>query len=152
MFQQKDNVSDNSICNAKAINHVCLAVKNIEASIALYSKMFGVATPKIQIMLDQKVKAAMVNVGNTNLEFIEPIDGEGGVAKFINNKGEGIHHICFEVENIESSIEQLKKAKVKLIDSQPRQGLDGMIAFIHPKATGNVLIELVETPSSDIKG
>ena len=103
-------------------------------------------------MLDQKVKAAMVNVGNTNLEFIEPIDGEGGVAKFINNKGEGIHHICFEVENIESSIEQLKKAKVKLIDSQPRQGLDGMIAFIHPKATGNVLIELVETPSSDIKG
>ena len=100
MFQQKDNVSDNSICNAKAINHVCLAVKNIEASIALYSKMFGVATPKIQIMLDQKVKAAMVNVGNTNLEFIEPIDGEGGVAKFINNKGEGIHHICFEVENI----------------------------------------------------
>jgi len=152
MLQQKDDVFDNSICKAKSINHVCLAVKDIEESISLYSKIFGLPMPNIETISEQKVRAAMVNVGNTNLEFIEPIDSDSGIAKFIKNRGEGIHHICFEVDNIENSIEQLKKAGVKLIDSQPRQGLEGMIAFIHPKATGNVLVELIETLSSDGKG
>ena len=152
MSQSKDPYAHDSICTAKSINHVCIAVKNIEESISLYSKLFGVSAPKIETLVDQKVKAAMVNLGNSHLEFIEPIDEDSGVAKFIRNKGEGIHHICFEVENIERSIGQLKKAEIKLIDSRPRQGLEGMIAFIHPKSTGNVLIELIETASSKKEG
>ena len=152
MPQSKDTFAQDSICTAKSINHVCVAVKNIDESIALYCKLFGISLPKIETLVDQKVKAAMVNLGTSHLEFIEPIDEDSGVAKFIRNRGEGIHHICFEVENIERSIEQLQKAEIKLIDSRPRQGLEGMIAFIHPKATGNVLIELIETTSSKKEG
>ncbi len=147
MSQHKNEFSPKSICTAKSINHVCIAVENIVESVNLYVNLFGISLPKIKTIADQKVKAAMINIGNTNLEFIEPVDNESGVAKFINNKGEGIHHICFEVENIEKSIKKLQKADVKLIDEQPRQGLEGMIAFIHPKSTGNVLVELIETSS-----
>ena len=149
MPQYKNKFSPKSICTAKSINHVCIAVENIVESVNLYVDLFGISLPKIETIPDQKVKAAMVNIGNTSLEFIEPVDNESGVAKFIRNKGEGIHHICFEVENIEKSIKKLQNAEVELIDEQPRQGLEGMIAFIHPKSTGNVLVELIETSSSE---
>lgn len=149
MSQHKNKFSPKSICTAKSINHVCIAVENIVESVNLYVDLFGVSLPKIETIPDQKVKAAMINIGNTSLEFIEPVDNESGVAKFIRNKGEGIHHICFEVENIEKSIKKLQNAEVELIDEQPRQGLEGMIAFIHPKSTGNVLVELIETSSSE---
>ena len=149
MPQYKNKFSPKSICTAKSINHVCIAVENIVESVNLYVDLFGVSLPKIETIPDQKVKAAMINIGNTSLEFIEPVDNESGVAKFIRNKGEGIHHICFEVENIEKSIKKLQNAEVELIDEQPRQGLEGMIAFIHPKSTGNVLVELIETSSSE---
>ena len=148
MSQHKNKFSPKSICTAKSINHVCIAVENIVESVNLYVNLFGIPLPKIETIPDQKVKAAMINIGNTSLEFIEPVDNESGVAKFIRNKGEGIHHICFEVENIEKSIKKLQNAEVQLIDEQPRQGLEGMIAFIHPKSTGNVLVELIETSSS----
>ena len=148
MSQHKNEFSSKSICTTKSINHVCIAVENIVESVNLYVNLFGIPLPKIETISDQKVKAAMINIGNTSLEFIQPVDNDSGVAKFIRNKGEGIHHICFEVENIEKSIKQLQNAEVKLIDEQPRQGLEGMIAFIHPKSTGNVLVELIETSSS----
>ena len=148
MSQHKNKFSPESICTAKSINHVCIAVGNIVESLKLYAKLFGIPLPKIETISDQKVKATMIKLGNSSLEFIEPIDNDSGVAKFIRNKGEGIHHICFEVENIQKSIKQLQNAEVKLIDMQPRQGLEGMIAFIHPKSTGNVLVELIETSSS----
>ena len=152
MSQHKNKFSPESICTAKSINHVCIAVGNIVESLKLYAKLFGIPLPKIETISDQKVKATMIKLGNSSLEFIEPIDNDSGVAKFIRNKGEGIHHICFEVENIQKSIKQLQNAEVKLIDMQPRQGLEGMIAFIHPKSTGNVLVELIETSSSEKEG
>lgn len=152
MSQHKNKFSPESICTAKSINHVCIAVGNIVESLKLYVKLFGIPLPKIETISDQKVKATMIKLGNSSLEFIEPIDNDSGVAKFIRNKGEGIHHICFEVENIQKSIKQLQNAEVKLIDTQPRQGLEGMIAFIHPKSTGNVLVELIETSSSEKEG
>ena len=145
MSQQNNKFSNESICTVKSINHVCLAVEDIVETIKLYVKLFGIPSPKIEMIPDQKVKAAIIKLGDSSLEFIEPTDNDSGVAKFIKNKGEGIHHICFEVENIQKSIEELQNADVKLIDSQPRQGLEGTIAFIHPKSTGNVLIELIET-------
>ena len=152
MSQHKNKFSPESICTAKSINHVCIAVGNIVESLKLYIKLFGIPLPKIETISDQKVKATMIKLGNSSLEFIEPIDNDSGVAKFIRNKGEGIHHICFEVENIQKSIKQLQNAEVKLIDTQPRQGLEGMIAFIHPKSTGNVLVELIETSSPEKEG
>ena len=152
MTQSPKEFPHEAICIAKSINHVCIAVDNIIESIKLYVKLFGLASPKIEIISEQKVKAAMIHLGMTSLEFIEPIGNDSGVAKFIKNKGEGVHHICFEVENIQESNKELQNADVKLIDQEPRQGLEGMIAVIHPKSTGNVLVELIETDSSKKEG
>ena len=145
-------MNNESICSARHINHVCIAVSDIEETLEFYEKLFGVSrSGEIETIEDQGVKAALVRVGASQLEFIQPIDSENGVSKFIDRRGEGVHHICFEVENIQKSIEELQNADVKLIDSQPRQGLEGTIAFIHPKSTGNVLIELIETSTSKNK-
>jgi len=138
-------VNKESICSARHMNHVCIAVLNIEETLEFYENLFGVTkSGEIENIEDQGVKAALVRVGASLLEFIQPIDNENGVAKFINRKGEGVHHICFEVDNLESTLKDLDLAGVQLIDKEPRDGLSGTIGFIHPKATRGVLIELVD--------
>ena len=138
-------MNNESICSARHINHVCIAVLNIEETLEFYENLFGVTkSGEIETIEDQGVKAALVRVGASQLEFIQPIDNENGVAKFINRKGEGVHHICFEVDNLESRLKDLDLAGVQLIDKEPRDGLSGTIGFIHPKATRGVLIELVD--------
>tara|TARA_B100002003_G_scaffold244083_1_gene269534 strand:- start:839 stop:1231 length:393 start_codon:yes stop_codon:yes gene_type:complete len=124
---------------------VCIAVLNIEETLAFYENLFGVTkSGEIETIEDQGVKAALVRVGASQLEFIQPIDNENGVAKFIERRGEGVHHICFEVDNLESKLNDLDLAGVQLIDKEPRDGLAGTIGFIHPKSTRGVLIELVD--------
>jgi methylmalonyl-CoA epimerase len=124
---------------------VCIAVFNIEETLAFYENLFGVTkSGEIETIEDQGVKAALVRVGASQLEFIQPIDNENGVAKFIERRGEGVHHICFEVDNLESKLNDLDLAGVQLIDKEPRDGLAGTIGFIHPKSTRGVLIELVD--------
>jgi|TARA_B100000678_G_scaffold136966_1_gene114504 methylmalonyl-CoA epimerase len=124
---------------------VCIAVLNIEETLAFYENLFGVTkSGEIETIEDQGVKAALVRVGASQLEFIQPIDNENGVAKFIERRGEGVHHICFEVDNLESKLNDLDLAGVQLIDKEPRDGLSGTIGFIHPKSTRGVLIELVD--------
>lgn len=138
-------MNNESTCSARHINHVCIAVLNIEETLEFYENLFGVTkSGEIETIEDQGVKAALVRVGASQLEFIQPIDDENGVAKFINRKGEGVHHICFEVDNLESKLNDLDLAGVKLIDKEPRDGLSGTIGFIHPKSTRGVLIELVD--------
>ena len=138
-------MNNESICSARHINHVCIAVLNIEETLEFYENLFGVTkSGEIETIEDQGVKAVLVRVGASQLEFIQPIDNENGVAKFINRKGEGVHHICFEVDNLESRLKDLDLAGVQLIDKEPRDGLSGTIGFIHPKATRGVLIELVD--------
>jgi len=138
-------VNNESTCSAKHINHVCIAVLNIEETLAFYENLFGVTkSGEIETIEDQGVKAALVRVGASQLEFIQPIDNENGVAKFIERRGEGVHHICFEVDNLESKLNDLDLAGVQLIDKEPRDGLSGTIGFIHPKSTRGVLIELVD--------
>lgn len=138
-------MNNESICSARHINHVCIAVLNIEETLEFYENLFGVTkSGEIETIEDQGVKAALVRVGASQLEFIQPIDNENGVAKFINRKGEGVHHICFEVDNLESRLQDLDLAGVRLIDKEPRDGLSGTIGFIHPKSTRGVLIELVD--------
>ena len=138
-------MNNESICSARHINQVCIAVLNIEETLEFYENLFGVTkSGEIETIEDQGVKAALVRVGASQLEFIQPTDNENGVAKFIDRKGEGVHHICFEVDNLESTLKDLDLAGVQLIDKEPRDGLSGTIGFIHPKATGGVLIELVD--------
>ena len=138
-------MNNESTCSAKHINHVCIAVLNIEETLAFYENLFGVTkSGEFETIEDQGVKAALVRVGASQLEFIQPIDNENGVAKFIERRGEGVHHICFEVDNLESKLNDLDLAGVQLIDKEPRDGLSGTIGFIHPKSTRGVLIELVD--------
>ena len=138
-------MNNESTCSARHINHVCIAVLNIEEPLAFYENLFGVTkSGEIETIEDQGVKAALVRVGASQLEFIQPIDNENGVAKFIERRGEGVHHICFEVDNLESKLNDLDLAGVQLIDKEPRDGLSGTIGFIHPKSTRGVLIELVD--------
>ena len=139
-------MTSNSPCVARHINHVCIAVRDIEATLALYRKVFGIgeAEAEVEEIEDQGVKASLVRVGGSQLEFIEPTDPDGGVARFIERKGEGMHHICFEVEDVQRTLDRLDAEGIELIDKSPREGLSGMIAFLHPRATGGVLIELVD--------
>ena len=135
-------------CTAQEINHVCIAVRDIEDTLRFYRDTFGVGSPDIEEIPDQGVKAAMVRVGGSQLEFIEPTDPAGGVARFIDSKGEGVHHICFEVEDLPGTLKDLSASGVQLIDKAPRRGLSGMIAFIHPRSTRGVLVELVDRASA----
>ncbi len=138
-------MNNESICSARHINHVCIAVLDIEETLAFYEKLFGVSrSGEIETIEDQGVKAALVRVGASQLEFIQPIDSENGVSKFIDRRGEGVHHICFEVDDLASKLKELDDSGVQMIDKEPRDGLSGIIGFIHPKATRGVLIELVD--------
>ena len=140
--------SQDSPCKARHINHVCIAVKDIEETLAFYRDVFGTGEAEVEDIEDQAVKAALVRVGGSQLEFIEPTDPEGGVARFIERRGEGVHHICFEVEDLQERLDALAESGVQLIDDAPREGLSGMIGFIHPRATRGVLIELVDADTA----
>ena len=135
-------------CVARHINHVCIAVNDIEATIAFYQRVFGVGEAEIEKVEDQGVRASLIRVGGSQIEFIQPTDLNGGVARFIERKGEGMHHICFEVDDIQGTLDGLEAEGVRLIDRTPREGLSGEIAFIHPRATGGVLVELVDAATA----
>ncbi len=132
------------ICTARHINHVCIAVKDIDETIQFYRDVFGVTDSEVVDIEDQAVRATLIQVGGSQLEFIEPTDPNGGVAKFIDRRGEGVHHICFEVEDLAGTLQRLDEQGVAVIDREPREGLSGTIGFLHPKSTRGVLIELVD--------
>ena len=138
------NSSQQPICVARELNHIAIAVKNIEETLELYRLLFGLESGQIKEIVDQGVRAALIKVGKTQLEIIQPVQASGSVSRFINKKGEGLHHICFEVENLRATLKRLDEQGIELIDSSPREGLSGMIAFLHPSATRGTLIELIE--------
>jgi len=134
-----------SICRAEHVNHICIAVKDLEDSLAFYKDVFGVEPQEpIEEIEDQGVLAALVRVGGSQIEFIQPLDSSNGVGKFIEKNGESVHHICFEVDDLQSKLDNLDTAGFELVDNEPREGLSGMIAFIHPKSTKGILYELVD--------
>lgn len=133
-----------SICIARHINHVCIAVEDIEASMRFYRNVFGVQPGEVVEIVDQGVRAALLRVGGSQLEFIQPTDPTGSVANFIRRRGEVVHHICFEVEDLPGTLRRLDEQGIAVIDETPRDGLSGQIGFIHPKSTNGVLIELVD--------
>ncbi|MCK5654463.1 MAG: methylmalonyl-CoA epimerase [Dehalococcoidia bacterium] len=128
----------------KRVDHIAIAVNSADDALSVFDSVFGLKADHIEELPDQGVKAAIVRVGDTNIEFIEPTDPEGGVAKFIEKKGEGFHHICVEVDDIDEELRSLAARGVELIDKQARKGLAGRIGFLHPRATKGVLIELVQ--------
>ena len=113
-------------------------------SLGFYGAVFGLGDARIEEIADQGVRAAIVSVGGSQLELIEPTDPSGAIARFIDRRGEGLHHICFEVEDLQGALDRLDASGVELINKSPREGLAGMIAFIHPRATGGALVELVD--------
>ena len=137
-------MSETPVCTARHVNHVCIAVSDIDDTLRFYRRTFGVGEAEVVELEDQGVRAALVRVGGSQLEFIQPSDPSGGVARFIERRGEGVHHVAFEVEDLQGQLDRLAADGVQLIDSEPREGLSGSIAFIHPRATRGVLIELVE--------
>jgi methylmalonyl-CoA/ethylmalonyl-CoA epimerase len=130
----------------KKIDHIGIAVKSLQEAINAYKKLYGLDPIKVETLEDIKVKVAFIPLGEVLIEFLEPIKpGEGRIGKFLEQKGEGIHHLAFRVDNIYRALEDLKKMKIPLRDELPREGGDGSkIAFIEAIATQNVLTELVE--------
>ncbi len=141
-------MSEKPPCTARHINHVCIAVNDVDETLQFYRDVFGVGTHEIVDIEDQAVRAALVRVGGSQLEFIQPTDPNSGVAKFIERQGEGVHHVCFEVEDLPGALRRLDDKGIELIDKAPREGLSGSIGFIHPKSTHGVLIELVDQDSA----
>ena len=133
-----------SPCIAHHIDHTAIAVSNIEDSVSMYVDLFGATPGPIEDIPDQSVRATMNQIGSTQIELIEPTDPKGAIARFIERRGETFHHICFQVDNLKSSLETFSDHGIKLIDSVPRHGLAGMIAFLHPSSTRGILIELVD--------
>jgi methylmalonyl-CoA epimerase len=127
------------------LKHVGIAVRNIDETLQVFEKTLGLKHEKTITLDERKLKIALLELGETKIELLEPMDKEGTIAKFLQNRGEGIHHIAFKVTDIENMLQQLKSKGVTLIDEVPRKGAEGgKVAFIHPKSTKNVLIELCE--------
>jgi methylmalonyl-CoA/ethylmalonyl-CoA epimerase len=125
------------------IEHIGIAIKNLESSIKFYEDILGLKCYGIEEVKDQKVRTAFFMVGQTKIELLESTDPEGPIGRFIEKRGEGLHHIAFAVDNLPESLRQVDSKGVQLIDRSPRRGAEGMnIAFLHPKSTNGVLMEL----------
>ncbi len=124
------------------IEHIGIAVENLEQAIPFYEKVFGLKCYAIEEVPDQKVKTAFFQVGQTKIELLESTDPEGPIGKFIYKKGQGIHHLAFAVDNVANALRDVEENGVTLIDKAPRKGAEGLnIAFLHPKSTFGVLTE-----------
>jgi methylmalonyl-CoA/ethylmalonyl-CoA epimerase len=127
------------------IDHVGIAVKNLDDAVHVYRDILGFKVEGIHVLAERKVRVALVSAGgDTRIELLEPLGNDSTIAKFLESHGEGIHHFAVEVKDIESVLAELKRKGVTLIDDKPRNGAEGKtIAFVHPKSTNGVLLELV---------
>lgn len=136
----------------KKIDHVAVAVPDTDEALAKYKQVFGLEPDVREVVSSQKTEATLLPIGETSIELISP-KGNDGLAKFLEKRGPGIHHIAIEVEGIENALTTLKALGVQLIDETPRKGARGhKVAFLHPKATGGVLVELVEPDHATAEG
>ena len=135
--------------NISHIEHLGIAVKSLEEAIPYYENILGLKCYSIEEVADQKVKTAFFKVGQTNIELLEPTSEDSTIAKFIEKRGEGIHHMAFAIEDgVANALAEVEAKGVRLIDKAPRKGAEGLnIAFLHPKSTCSVLTELCENPN-----
>jgi methylmalonyl-CoA/ethylmalonyl-CoA epimerase len=131
------------------INHIGIAVSSIAEALPFYEKNLGMALKGIEEVAEQKVRVAMLQVGHSKIELLEPTSAESPVAKFLEKNGPGVHHLAYEVEDIEAAIARLVTEGARMIDAVPRNGAHGTkIAFIHPRSSGGVLTELCQAGSA----
>lgn len=127
------------------IEHIGIAVDDLPSAISLYEKLLGQKCYNVEEVKDQKVKTAFFKIGQTKIELLQSTDPEGPIGKFIEKKGEGVHHIAFAVNDLGNSLKEAEGQGIRLIDTTARKGAEGLdIAFLHPKSTSGVLIELCQ--------
>ncbi len=129
------------------VHHTGMVVRSLDDAYAFYRDTLGLPLLKEEVIQDQGVRAALLDLGNSLLELLEPVEPDTGIARFLERRGEGLHHVCLEVNDIRAALADLKARGVPLIDEAPRAGLTGTIAFLHPSALNGVLVELVEAGS-----
>jgi len=146
-FQIQD---DRRCCMIEKIHHIGIAVSSLDERTPFYRDMLGLEMKGTEEIQEQKVRTAMFETGGVNVELLEPTSDESPIARFIEKRGEGIHHIAYQTGDIVQSIASLKDRGIRMIDEVPRGGVHGTsIAFLHPKATGGVLTELTELPQQE---
>ena len=133
------------------IHHIGIAVHSLDDALKFYRDTLGLHVHAQDTIEDQGVRAALLTIGQSEIELLEPTRPDAGVARFLERKGEGLHHICFQTEDVDGDLETLKSRAVELVDQKSRHGLAGMICFLHPKASRGVLVELA-TPMDIYKG
>lgn len=127
----------------KRIHHIGIVVPDLDSALSLWQGALGMRLVKRATIPDQDVEAALLDAGNGEIELLKPLSPAGGVGRFLSRRG-GLHHVCFETDNIEGELRAARAKGLALIDERPRRGLAGMICFLHPKATGGVLVEYAE--------
>ena len=128
----------------KKIHHVGVVVPDLEQGLKFWRDTLGLHYTKSATIEEQGVKAALLKIGESEIELLEPINPDGGVGKFLARRGGGLHHVCFETEDVEREVEAARAKGIQLIDQKPRHGLAGIICFLHPKATRGVLVEYAQ--------
>ncbi len=140
---------DHNSFSGHAVDHIAIAVKSLDEALAFYKTALGLHEIGIEVVAEQGVRVAKLDIGNTHIELLEPLGPETPVGKFLANKGPGLHHICVKVDDINSELAKLKSQGMRLIDETPKIGAGGAkIAFVHPKSTGGVLLELSQPQNS----
>lgn len=132
----------------RGLHHTGIVVRSLDEAYAVYRDTLGMKLLVEERIEDQGVRAALLDTGNSLLELLQPVEPETGIARFLEKRGEGMHHVCLEVGGIEAALAELKRQGLELIDETPRAGLTGTIAFIHPSALHGVLVELVDSASA----
>ena len=131
----------------KKINHIAIAVNNIEEAAKFYQNVLGLNLSGIEMVAAQKTRVGFFKIGESNIELVQPAEPDSPLVKFLETKGQGIHHICFEVDDVEAEVKAFLQKGATLVDQKPRPGAHNTkVAFIHPKSSGGVLIELCELP------
>jgi methylmalonyl-CoA epimerase len=128
------------------IHHVAVIVERLDPALAFWRDAVGLELEAVQEMADDRVRIAFLPIGESKIELVEPTDDSTGVARFLAKNGEGFHHICFEVANLAETLLRLEIDGIELIDTAPRKGAEGPVAFLHPRSCHGVLVELIEAP------
>jgi methylmalonyl-CoA/ethylmalonyl-CoA epimerase len=133
----------------KKINHIAIAVSNIEKGAEFYQDVLGLSLSDVEVVAAQKTKAGFLRIGETNIELVQPSEPDSPLVKFLETQGQGIHHICFEVDDVEAEVNAFLEKGATMVDQKPRPGAhQTKVAFVHPKSSSGVLIELCELPKN----
>ena len=132
-------------CTINYIDHVGVAVEDIDAALDFFQQVFGAPPAQVEELPDQGVRATLIQVGQTRLELLEPMSPDSAVGRFIQSRGQGLHHLALNVSGIQDKLDELDRRGLRLVDKEPRHGLSGNIAFVHPSSVFGVLTELVES-------